>query len=324
MVQTRIELGRPLPAVCLCCEAAATHYSKQTFINTNPWTLWTVPLGTWYFNKVVLSIPLCEAHRNTIRYRWVAPFVSLVLGLLSIFCTWGIYSAVHGREAGDEITGWVGGAAAFIVAIFYAALLYVSFTRPHISKVQGDVITLSRVSTRFSNAVRGQDSPVPIAEVIDEIPIAQIDNFAPSSTLKSRSASTAWSWILLICLGLGAIFVGVVGLGLVVSARMSPQVQIKAERIPSAFLLNGSTQLRMTYSASGTLDDRDQFAWLIHHGEQTLTPRYMSAWQLRQGGTVEFQLFDPRATSAEIWLESRPLDGSPGRRVSNVVRVKTQ
>ncbi len=323
MPQCRIHIEQPLPPVCLCCDANASHYSKQTFINTNPWTLWTVPLGTWYYNKVILQIPLCNTHRNTIRYRWIVPFLFLVLGGLGIFALWGAYSSIYGREASDAVSGWIGGAVAVVFVIFYAALLYVSFTKPHVTRVQGGYITLSKVSERFAAAARDKDATVMVAEFADDPPAALYADSTNSAPIKLPNARAALPLILLPSLGLVAMIACAVGFGLVISVNLSQPVKIRAERLPSPMLLNGALQLRVTYTALGTLDDRDQYAWVIKHGEQTLTPRFMSAWELRQGGAVEFHLFDPNATTAEIWLESRSSNGAAARKTSNVVQVKT-
>jgi hypothetical protein len=329
MAQCRIHLERSLPAVCLCCDANASHYSRQTFINTNPWTLWTTFLGTWYYNWIVLHIPLCDAHRNTIKYRWVAPFTFLVLGGLGIFASWGAYNSLYGKEAGDAIGAWVGGAVAIVVAIFYLALLYSSFTKPHVSKVQGDYITLSRVSERFAAAVRGDDVAVMVAEFADETPLAHYAQpQTPVASLvapqKQRKAGAPWMLILLSIAGVLSLVSCGIGLALLRGAKTTQPVQISAERVSQPFLLNAAAQLKITFRATSTLSDGDGFMWVIQHGDTTLRPRFTSAAELRQGGVVDFHVFDPQADRAQIWLETIPFGGGEPRKISNVATVKTR
>jgi hypothetical protein len=316
MAQCQVRFQENLPPVCLCCDADASHYSRQTFISTNPWTLWTVPLGTWYYNKVVMQIPLCDAHRNTIRYRWVFPFLFLVLGGLGIFVTYAIYSSINGREASDAVSGWIGGAVAITFVIFYAVLLYVSFTRPHVAKVQGDYVTLRRVSQRFAAAVRSEAAPVIFAEIAGS---------PPQSKFRAKPiASSTWIWLGLGGAGLAAVLMCCAGLGLVISANLAYAVRITATTDAEGPLLNGARRLRIEYRTIGELDDGINYLWVIRHGQQKSPPRLISASELRRGGFVEFYLFDLNSPTVEIWLESNSLEGTPPKRISNIARIRTE
>lgn len=339
MAQCQLHIQQPMPPLCLCCGKQASHLSRQTFVSTNPWTLWTVPLGTWYYNKIVLQIPLCDAHRNSIRYRWVGPFTFLVLSGLAIFVSWAIYSSINGREASDAVSGWVGGAVAIVFALFYIALLYASFTRPHVSRVQGDVITLSKVSDAFAGGLHGNPAfttfagssaqPVLLAELVDDPPGKLVSPFIPTaqlaeSPIRKPKKRFSWGWFLAGSIALLCIFVcgGVFGLLLGINGSRPVSITAAIDR-PDENVI-APAQLRVTYRAVGELDDRHSYIWVIRHGNQRFPPRSISAAEMRQGGVIELFLFDHHATSAEIWIETDNPDGSAPEIVSNVVRVRVR
>lgn len=339
MAQCQLHIQQPMPPVCLCCGGQASHLSRQTFVSTNPWTLWTVPLGTWYYDKVVLQIPLCDAHRNSIRYRWVGPFSFLVLSGLAIFVSWAIYSTLNGREASDAVSGWVGGAVAIIFALFYIALLYVSFTRPHVTRVEGDLITLSKVSDAFAGALQFNPAhhtfapssapPVLLAELVDDPPGKPVSLFIPTAELAESPARKpkkrfSWGWFAAGSIALVCIFVcgGLFGLLLGINGSRPVSISAAIDR-PDENVI-APAQLRVTYRAVGELDDRQSYIWVIRHGNQRFPPRSISAAEMRQGGVIEVFLFDHQATSVEIWIETDNLDEPAPKIVSNVIQVRVR
>jgi hypothetical protein len=329
MAKCTIHLQQPMPPVCLCCGADATHLAKQTFVNSNPWLLWTTLLGTWYYNWVVLHIPLCNAHRNTIRYRWVGPFLFLVLGGLGIFASWGVYSTLYGREASDAIAGYVGAAVAIIFVIFYIALLTASFTKPHISRVNGDWITLTQVSDRFAAVVAGDESAsqepaVMTAELVDEaIPTAALagaPSASPFSTPKPAKC-TSWAYILVSSAVITLIFLCGGMLGLTIYSLNNKTVWLDAKLANMPHPIPGITAFQVEHRKQRDIPANETYIWMVEYSGRTMQLRQSTAAELSTDGKLDMQIFDTTADVIKIWIEAAPTTAGERQRISNIARI---